>query len=191
MKRSKTMKMGALFVAAALVSLPARAQQKNFQATWQEILHQDLPLLGHRNWILIVDSAYPLQTSPGVETIETNSPPVEVVREVLKEVDASIHVRPVLFMDAELPFVPEEEAPGVTKYKQQLAAVLNKRPVTALPHEQLIRNIDEAGKTFHILVLKTNLTVPYSSVFVQLNCKYWGDAAEARLRVRMKARQMH
>jgi hypothetical protein len=28
---------------------------------WQTRLRQILPLLGHRNWIMIVDSAYPLQ----------------------------------------------------------------------------------------------------------------------------------
>jgi hypothetical protein len=32
------------------------------QTGWQAKLDHDLPLLGHRNWILIVDSAYPLQS---------------------------------------------------------------------------------------------------------------------------------
>ena len=55
------------------------------QATrWQTKVDEDLPYLGHRNWILIVDSAYPLQASPGVETIETNADQIEVVRYVLK-----------------------------------------------------------------------------------------------------------
>ena len=38
---------------------------------WRVKVQQELPLLGHRNWIMIVDSAYPLQVSPGIETIET------------------------------------------------------------------------------------------------------------------------
>ena len=33
--------------------------------SWQEKLEEQLPLLGHRNWILIVDSAYPLQNASG------------------------------------------------------------------------------------------------------------------------------
>src|ERR1039458_3397584 len=40
---------------------------------WKAKIAENLPLLGHRNWILVVDSAYPLQSSPGGETIETNA----------------------------------------------------------------------------------------------------------------------
>ena len=71
-----------------------------------------MPLLGHRNWILIVDSAYPLQSSPGVETIETNASHLDVLRYVLGAINRSIHVRPLIYMDAELPFVPDDDAPG-------------------------------------------------------------------------------
>jgi hypothetical protein len=154
--------------------------------TWRDKVSHSLPLLGHRNWILIVDSAYPLQTSPGVETVETNASQIEVTREVLRMVDHSIHVRPVVFMDAELPFVPESDAPGITNYRTDIASVLGSRQVTTLQHEQIIKNIDDAGKTFHILVLKTNLTVPYTSVFLRLDCKYWTTDAETRLRDAMK-----
>ena len=154
--------------------------------TWRDKVSHSLPLLGHRNWILIVDSAYPLQTSPGVETIETNDSQIEVTREVLRMVDHSIQVRPIVFMDAELPFVPESDAPGVTNYRTDIASVLGSRHVTSFPHEKIISNIDDAGKTFHILVLKTNLTIPYTSVFLRLDCKYWAADAETRLRNAMK-----
>lgn len=109
---------------------------------------EEMPLLGHRNWILIVDSAYPLQTSPGVETIETNESQEEVVKSVLQTIDRSIQVRPMIFMDAELPEVPDSDAPGVSKYRAKIAAILHGLPITSLPHEQIIGNIDEAGKTF-------------------------------------------
>lgn len=33
-----------------------------------------------------------------------------------------------------------------------------------------------------ILVIKTDMTVPYTSVFVQLDCGYWSPEKEARLR---------
>lgn len=154
---------------------------------WRARLHQSMPLLGHRNWILVVDSAYPLQTSPGVETIETDSSEVEVVREVLQEVDQSIHVRPIVFMDAELPFVTEDDAPGVEQYRREIRSVLGDRPVSSILHEAMLSKIDEAGKTFHVLVLKTRLAVPYTSVFFQLDCKYWSADAEARLRKAMKS----
>ncbi len=172
----------AIVLAGAGKSLAAPAPEK----TWIKKVDDILPLMGHRNWILIVDSAYPLQTSPGVETIETNADQVDVVSKVLALLDQSIQVRPVVYMDAELPFVPEQDAPGVMQYRKQINGVLGTRKVTAIPHEEVIRKIGEAGQSFHILVLKTKLTVPYTSVFLQLNCKYWSDSAEAALRNAMK-----
>jgi hypothetical protein len=56
-----------------------------------------------------------------------------------------------------------------------------------LPHEQIIAKVAEVGKTFHVLILKTTMTVPYTSVFLELNCKYWSDAAEEQLRKTMSA----
>ncbi len=41
------------------------------------------------------------------------------------------------------------------------------------------------GKTFHILVLKTRMTIPYTSVFIRLECGYWSADAEKRLRAAM------
>jgi D-ribose pyranose/furanose isomerase RbsD len=168
-----------------LSGLTAVAQPRT--AEWQTRLAQVLPLLGHRNWIMIVDSAYPLQSSTGVETIETNTDQMEVIRQVLSTIDSSIHVRPIVYMDAELPYVPEKDAPGVTAYRQGIKSVLARQRITSLPHEQIIGKVDEVGKTFHIVVLKTTMTVPYTSVFLQLNCKYWSDEAEAQMRKEMSA----
>ena len=109
-----------------------------------------------------------------------------MIHAVLSAVDKSIHVRPVVFMDAELPFVPEQDAPGVTAYRQAIKTVFAGRKVTSLPHDQIIAKVDEVAKTFHIVILKTTMTVPYTSVFLQLNCKYWSDEAEAHLRTAMK-----
>ena len=166
-----------------LAALPAFAASPDWNARLAEVM----PLLGHRNWILVVDSAYPLQTSPGIETIETNAPQLEVVRAVIETIHRSIQVRPVVFMDAELPFVSENDAPGVSAYRSEIGQLLNGYPVEQLPHEKIISNIDEAGKTFHILVLKTTMTIPYTSVFIRLDCKYWSAAQEKRLREKMAA----
>jgi L-fucose mutarotase/ribose pyranase (RbsD/FucU family) len=153
---------------------------------WRTTLKEELPLLGHRNWIVVVDSAYPLQVSPGMETLETNASEEEVLRSVLQELSLSKHVTPVVYMDAELPFIPEQSAPGVTGYRAQIHAALGSLPVHSLPHEQLIKTLGETGNTFHVLVLKTTLTIPYSSVFLRLDCKYWGDASEQELRKAMR-----
>ena len=172
-----------LFAAPLLV--PAQAQAPAAKAPWQTKLDQDLPQLGHRNWILIVDSAYPLQSSPGVETMVTGADQLEVVKYVLGAIGSSIHVRPDIFMDAELPYVQEEDAPGTSAYRDAIAKLLDNQTVASEPHEKLIADIDDAGRMVHVLVLKTRLAVPYSSVFIRLNCKYWANDAEERLRAKM------
>ena len=155
---------------------------------WRARVNEELPLLGHRNWIAVVDSAYPLQTSAGIETVETNAEQLDVVRAVLDELGNAKHVRPVIFTDAELKFVAESDAAGVTAYREALYAVLRGREAQSLRHEEIIAKLDEAGKTFHVLVLKTRLTVPYTSVFFRLDCGYWSDEQEKRLREKMAGR---
>jgi hypothetical protein len=155
------------------------------RSDWRARLNEELPLLGHRNWIAIVDSAYPLQTSAGVETIETNADQLDVVRIVLDQVSKAKHIRPVIFTDAELKVVPEKDAAGVTAYRDSLTKILGTLQGQSLPHEEIISKLDEAGKTFHVLVLKTRLTIPYTSVFIRLECGYWSADAEKRLREAM------
>ena len=165
------------FLLAAPVFLAAQS--------WQAKVDEQLPLLGHRNWILIVDSAYPLQSSGGVETLETNADQLDVVRYVLGAINKSVHVRPDIFMDAELPYVQEEDAPGTSAYRDAIAKLLDGQNIQFELHEKLIADVGEAGRLVQVLVLKTRLAVPYSSVFIRLNCKYWGDDAEERLRSKM------
>jgi hypothetical protein len=151
-------------------------------ADWKRTLQEEIPLLGHRNWIVIADSAYPWQVSPGVQTMETGKGQLEVTRAVLDALSKTKHVRPVIMTDSELPFVPEKDAPGITAYRASLGELLRNQTAQSLPHEQIIRKLDEAGKTFHVLLLKTNHTQPYTSVFLQLECGYWNPSAEKHLR---------
>ena len=166
-----------------------RADPPAPRSAWRARVTESMPLLGHRNWILVVDSAYPLQASPGIETIDTGENQLDVVRFVLGEIHRSIQVRPDIYMDAELPFVPDDEAPGASAYRREIGDLLRSYNVQSLPHEKIIGNIDETSKVFHVLVLKTTMTVPYTSVFIRLDCKYWSGDSEKRLRERMSAAQ--
>jgi len=157
------------------------------QGTWQEKIKAELPLMGHRNWIVIVDSAYPLQSGAGVETIDTEQDQLVVLDYVLHAIQSSRHVRPLVHTDAELEYVPENEAPGIDQYRELLHKRLADVPVDSIPHQTLIDRLNELGKSFHVLVLKSTMTIPYTSVFVQLDCKYWSADSEARLRAKMNA----
>jgi hypothetical protein len=169
---------------SALVGLLAlAAASAGFGATpWQENLKEQLPMLGHRNWIVVADSAYPLQIAPGIETIYANADQVEVVKGVLDALGKTKHVKPTIYTDAEMKFVAEKNAPGMGAYCDSLMKVLAGQPVQVLPHEQIIGKLDEAGKTFKVLIIKTPLVLPYTSVFFQLECGYWNAASEKELR---------
>jgi hypothetical protein len=87
--------------------------------------------------------------------------------------------------DAELNYVSESKAPGVEQYRKDLKARLAGFPADSILHQKLINQLNALGKDFHVLVLKSTMTIPYTSVFLQLDCKYWSAEDEARLRATM------
>jgi hypothetical protein len=154
---------------------------------WKAVLIDRLPLYGHRNWIVIADSAYPAQTAPGIETIYSNAGHEEVLNFVLKSLANSRHVTPTIFTDQELGFLPEADAPGITSFREALKSFAGDRKINTLPHEQLIAKLDQISQAFHVLIIKTRMAMPYTSVFLQLDCAYWPPDAETRLRAAMAA----
>src|SRR5664280_1421086 len=136
------------------------------QSGWQQKVQQQLPLLGHRNWIVIADSAFPLQVSPGIETIETDADQLAVLDFVLGAIKDSRHVRPLVHTDKEMEYVPESEAPGVGRYREELKRRIAGSPSDSVLHQELIDRLTDTGKSMHVLVLKTRMTIPYTSVFL-------------------------
>ncbi|MFZ0964991.1 MAG: hypothetical protein WAO35_29395 [Terriglobia bacterium] len=130
--------------------------------SWQYKLHERIPLLGHRNWIVVADSAYPAQSREGIETILSTGSHMEVLEEA--------------------------DAPGISAYRQHLPGLLKNCAVNVRPHEEIISTLDQVGQTFHVVIIKTNMTLPYTSVFLELDCSYWSAGAESRLRAAMDPR---
>src|SRR5512146_1430314 len=153
---------------------------------WQQILQDRLPLYGHRNWIVIADSAYPAQSRGGIETIVADAEQTTVLERALDLIGQCNHIKPTIFTDKELALVPESDAPGVTSYREQLAKLLSGHEASVLPHDEIIAKLDQVGETFRVLLLKTNMCIPCTSVFLQLECGYWNADAEKRLRAGMK-----
>ena len=154
--------------------------------TWQESLNTQLSLFGHRNWILIVDKAFPMQNANGITTIDTNEDLLPVLKTVLQQIDQSTHVRPIVYTDKELSFVTEDQVSGIESYRKLLDEIVGKMGPQVLLHDSVFVKIDQASKLFGVLVLKTNEVIPYSSVFLQLDCKYWSTENEQLLREAMK-----
>jgi hypothetical protein len=65
--------------------------------------------------------------------------------------------------------------------------LLDDASVRQIPHEQIIARLDQAAQVFRILIVKTNLTIPYTSVFFELDCGYWNSEAEEKLRKAIRA----
>jgi hypothetical protein len=178
-----------LLAGAAALAATGRGQPPRAGGEWRAILADRVTVFGHRNWIAVVDSAYPAQARGGIETVITNANQLDVTKAVLDELGRVKHVRPVVYLDAELPHVGERDAPGITDIRKDLKALLSDRKPQSLPHEQLLDRLDKAGDRFQVLVLKTNSTLPYTSVFIELECGYWTPEAEKKLREAMGAKK--
>ena len=150
--------------------------------SWKSTLNKVLPLWGHRNWIVVADSAYPAQSNPGIETIATGADHLELLNAALGAIDSSNHVKPKVDLDRELRHVSEPDVQGITNYRHALGRLLAGRETESVPHEQIIRKLDESARLFRILILKSTLRIPYASVFLELDCGYWSREAEERLR---------
>jgi D-ribose pyranose/furanose isomerase RbsD len=149
---------------------------------WKQELDRRLQEFGHRNWIVVADAAYPSQSNSGIETIVTSSSHLDVLDRVLKAVAKQPHIRPQIRLDSELKAVSDQDAPGVHQYRQRLSALLKTSEVVELNHEEIIAKLDTAASLFRVLILKTTFAIPYSSVFLELDCGYWSSDREVRLR---------
>ncbi|MBC7849476.1 MAG: hypothetical protein H7Y31_07055 [Chitinophagaceae bacterium] len=163
------------------VEKPSSSTEKD----WVKQFDEQLELNGHRNWILVVDKAFPQQ--PGMTIINTNEKLLPVLDAVLKKIGASTHVKPTIFNDAELSYLNDSLVPGVSNYKAELAKTLNGATIQPLLHDTVFVRMDAASKLFSVTVLKTEEVIPYSSVFLQLDCGYWSGEKEQQLRQLMKA----
>lgn len=157
---------------------------KKTVSAWEARLRELLPLYGHRNWIVVADSAYPAQCKPGIETIFAGGDQLEAVSKVFNAITESSHLRANIYLDQELASVAEHDAAGVLDYRGQLERLLG-GDVRQIAHEQIIAKLDQAAQVFRVLILKTAMTIPYTTVFFELDCGYWSAEAEERMRKAM------
>ena len=180
-----------LIALSGLMALAGRAatpiaQNKGNAMYWTQEFEHVLPLLGHRNWILVVDKAYPYQSAPGITYLDTKAPLTDVLTRVITDIQASKHVKPIFYTDQELGFLSEDLVPGVDAFRAELKKCLAGADAQTLLHDSVFKKLDEASKLFNVVVLKTECTIPYSSVFIQLDCAYWSAEKEKALREKMR-----
>lgn len=152
---------------------------------WTAKLDQKLQLLGHRNWVLVVDKAFPEQTSPGVEYMYVDEKLLPVLKQVLGRINSSSHVKPIIYRDKELEYITEEQAKGTKQFLEESKKIFGNQAVQAIPHNSLFEKLDTEAKLFKVLIIKTKETLPYTSVVMQLDCAYWNADKEKQLRAAM------
>lgn len=155
---------------------------------WEKEMSEKLPLLGHRNWIVVTDMAYPLQSAPGITTLFADEEYTDVVRKVKAQIDASPHVFAHVYRDAELDYISESDMPGVEELKAELATIYGTE-VQAITHEALLEKMDAASRLYNIVIIKTPLTMAYTSTFFELDCRYWNAEKQQRLDNAVKAEE--
>lgn len=187
MKFSKAVQL--LFAVIFFMVLDHSGLAQAGDADWKNELKKQLQLFGHRNWILVVDAAYPSQSNPAVKTVVTGAGHLEVITEVLAATEEAQHVTPEIYLDKEIDFVTEKEVQGMDEFRSKLQGILQEKKVEKVLHEEMIAQIDEAAELYQVLVLKTNFLLPYSSVFINLNCGYWTTKQEEKMRELMRKRE--
>ena len=134
--------LACLFLSGGCIPKEATNHHSQHKTNWQTVLQDKLPLLGHRNWIVITDMAYPLQTREGITTLYANEPYTEVLGTVKKMVDNSLHVYAHIYQDEELSFLEEGFCPGINDLKTEMGNVLPATEITSIRHDDLIARLD-------------------------------------------------
>ncbi|HUM06115.1 MAG TPA: RbsD/FucU domain-containing protein [Terriglobales bacterium] len=149
---------------------------------WQQLVQSRIRLYGHRNWIIVADAAFPVYAASGVETILVNDDLPTVLHYVTRAISSSHHVRATVFLDQELQFVTDRDYPGAAELRRQINSTFTEGQVSSIPHAEVLSRIDEAGKTFRILFIKTTATIPYTSVYMRLDCGYMSDEVDRKIK---------
>jgi L-fucose mutarotase/ribose pyranase (RbsD/FucU family) len=167
----------------ALMAFPTFAADDNSgEPTWQTVVEQRLPVFGDGNLIVIADAAFPEMSVDGVQTIHTHAAQIEVLKSVLASIDENKHLRPMIATTDELKFVGERDAPGISTYRDSLLQLLAGRELDTIPQNKAVLSVADTAKLCRVLVLKTDSTLPFTSVFIHLGNGYWTPDADKRLR---------
>ncbi|WP_286857738.1 MULTISPECIES: RbsD/FucU domain-containing protein [Sphingobacterium] len=174
-----------LFLVMGCMSSADQKERSEQKSGWEEVLSQKMPLLGHRNWILIVDKAYPAPAGANILVLNSEKQMSEVLERILQLLSLQKHVRPVFYLDKEIDYLDDALALGLKEYKTSLTKLLPHIKKQSLLHEDVFGKMDKAADLFQVIVVKTESLIPYSSVFIELDCKYWDADREKILRERM------
>ena len=169
-----------LVIVAALSSVGC----VGFRSTpeWHRALDRHTDQLGYRNWIVVAEASFPAQSRPGIHQVNAAVDIPEALDYVLGSLEQKENVRPRLYVPRELRSVENDYAPGIDYFRKRLESALHGYEPTELEQQSLLTLLEDANRSFDVLVIRTTTPLPYSSVFIELQPGYWDADAENRLR---------
>lgn len=153
---------------------------------WMGVLRRELGYLGAKNWIVVSEAAFPVQSRRGLRVIRVNGDIPEVVDGVERVIEEKHHVKPRIYVTSEIGHVSYDYAPGISNYRKQLKTALHGRGTITLDNAMLMRMLKDTNQSYRVLVIKTRTALPYSSVFMELGSGYWDSDSESALRALME-----
>lgn len=160
------------------------------QGGWRDALAVQTGQLGYRNWIVISEASFPAHSRTGVRQINANEEIPAVVDEVLRTLEQTEHVTPRIYVARELRAVENDYAPGIDEFRKQLQGAMHAHETTELEQQSLLTLLEDANKSFDVLVIRTTTALPYTSVFMELQPGYWNSDSEFRLREQLDRQRM-
>jgi L-fucose mutarotase/ribose pyranase (RbsD/FucU family) len=158
--------------------------------TWQAAVDRQAGQLGYRNWIVIAEASFPAHSRPGVRQVTATVDVPEALDYILKTLEQTETVRPQIYVTRELRSVENDFAPGIDDLRKRLQGSLHGHETTELDQQSLLTLLEDANRSFDVLVIRTNTALPYSSVFLELQPGYWDVDSETRLRQRIERERM-
>lgn len=175
-------------LAAALLSTGCMFMAS--ENTWRAAVDSQAGQLGYRNWIVIAEASFPAHSRTGVRQVAAPVEIPEALDYVLQALERTESVRPQVYLTRELRSVENDFAPGIDELRKRIRESLHGHEPTELEQQSLLTLLEDANRSFDVLVIRTQTPLPYASVFLELKPGYWDADSETRLRERIAHERM-
>lgn len=177
-----------MVLGVAVVSLGCGSMQQD--SSWEAAVQRQAGQLGYRNWIVIAEASFPAHNRPGIRQVNAPVGIPQALDYVLNTLEQTENVRPLVYVPRELRAVENDFAPGIDEFRKNLQGSMHGHETTELDQQSLLTLLEDANRSFDVLVIRTPTALPYSSVFLELQPGYWDVDSETRLRERIEKERM-
>ena len=78
----------------------------------------------------------------------------------------------------------------IDELRKKIQGALHGHEATELEQQSLLTLLEDANRSFDVLVIRTSTALPYSSVFIELQPGYWDVDSETRLRDKIERERL-